>query len=1034
MGEIRIVTAGAGTGKTHRLAEELRAALTDPIAPVAPESVVAVTFTRAAAAELEERVRRSLLAAGHAGLAHRLAAARIGTVHSVCARLIQEYAFDLGISPEVVTIDERVATTAFAHALSDVVSADELAVLDDLERRLRGFSWHADAKRLVDAARENAFDEAALRASGIRSVELLRQVLPPALTAAEVEEPLLRSIDDVRAKSPVRDNAADAVREEHAALNAMRETLLRGEHPPWQMWRRLEESRWKALQAPARAHVRHPQFHADLCQAVELVHDIACRALLRYADDKLAWGVLDFVDQESFACGLLADPSLRSRLEEQVELVLVDEFQDTSPIQLAVFVALSQVARRTVLVGDEKQAIYGFRGTDPALLSAVVKALASDNVDQLAVSRRSRAALVRATSAVFARAFERRGISPERVVLQPLQEETEPGLGAHVERWQHDREERDDADVIAAGIAEILTTRDVLVRAKKPGSVVPATARDIAVLARTNRQARAIASAMARRGVPVVLRRSGLSSTLEARIVLAALSLWLDPRDRLAAAELSRVLCFAEAPASFIQHLLADDGEEGLLETEPVRAVVAAARARPMAGVVGAIDAIVDALALRRVLPGLGDGPTRMADLSALRALAVRFVAECAAQGAGATIGGFIGRLDELAARPEREEDPDDDRGDLAGHDAVEVLTWHKAKGREWPIVVLANLFHELPPRPFGVFAERTIELPSLQRPLEGRWLRYWPNPYALEGKGKNGLFDELKQTPLMLRLIDDDAREQLRLLYVGFTRARDRIIVVGAHDVWERGIMKQLVVDGRTLCCDPPGGTGRARWAGADIDVEVRTPPASARMPPRADGRTVFAEPLARPEWPPAFIQPSAADAVGTVVQTFALGTPLLVTAVKTNDDMNRLGRCVHAFFAVDRSHSDLNHRLRMAGELLVRFEAAAHFGAHDLVEAADRLWRFIDATWPGCRLRREEPLLRRLPGRSVVRGQIDLLVEHDAGFAIIDHKTTLDTNATGYAGQLRAYAEGVVEATRKTVTDTLIHFPVSGIVVGIR
>src|SRR6185436_13107919 len=117
---------------TYRLAEELKRELMndDPAQRIAPERIIAVTFTRAAAAELAARVRRALLDAGQTLLAHRLAAARIGTIHSVCAHIVREHAFELGLSPELQTLDENLAAQSLKNALEQQISEDERAQLE----------------------------------------------------------------------------------------------------------------------------------------------------------------------------------------------------------------------------------------------------------------------------------------------------------------------------------------------------------------------------------------------------------------------------------------------------------------------------------------------------------------------------------------------------------------------------------------------------------------------------------------------------------------------------------------------------------------------------------------------------------------------------------------------------------------------------------------------------------------------------------------------------------------------------------------
>ena len=84
-----------------------------------------------------------------------------------------------------------------------------------------------------------------------------------------------------------------------------------------------------------------------------------------FSDFKKKAGLIDFVDQEHLSLKLLERQDVRAILNEKLDIVLVDEFQDTSPIQLALFVQLAGLAPRSIWVGDQKQAIYGFRGTIP---------------------------------------------------------------------------------------------------------------------------------------------------------------------------------------------------------------------------------------------------------------------------------------------------------------------------------------------------------------------------------------------------------------------------------------------------------------------------------------------------------------------------------------------------------------------------------------------------------------------------------------------------------------------------------------------
>jgi ATP-dependent helicase/nuclease subunit A len=213
----------------------------------------------------------------------------------------------------------------------------------------------------------------------------------------------------------------------------------------------------------ARGHEQHPLLREDVRACITLVFELAAQAIQAYADHKRVWGLMDFIDQEVKALELLRRPEVQEILREQVDLVLVDEFQDTSPLQLDIFLALSRLAPSSVWVGDQKQAIFGFRGTDPALMDAALAALlerhGASAQKTLAHSYRSRPELVRLTSDVFAPAFKPYGIPSERVRLEPAPEiEAIPdALGPVVEIWRLGGRVKDEQSAsLASAVRELI--------------------------------------------------------------------------------------------------------------------------------------------------------------------------------------------------------------------------------------------------------------------------------------------------------------------------------------------------------------------------------------------------------------------------------------------------------------------------------------------------------------------------------------------------------------------------------------------------
>ena len=189
---VRIITASAGSGKTWRLTQELD----DAVAAqrVRPGGIVAATFTTQAAIELIERARARLLAGGRGREAQQLLAARIGTVHAVCGALVEEFAFELGVSPAVRVLDAGAADLELRRALSRIVSEDRADELDQLRARFDPeLDWRGEVCRIVDAARTNGLGTEQLAASAARSIHELDACLG-AVTADDLDRALARAM------------------------------------------------------------------------------------------------------------------------------------------------------------------------------------------------------------------------------------------------------------------------------------------------------------------------------------------------------------------------------------------------------------------------------------------------------------------------------------------------------------------------------------------------------------------------------------------------------------------------------------------------------------------------------------------------------------------------------------------------------------------------------------------------------------------------------------------------------------------------
>lgn len=1031
MDAIEIISASAGSGKTYTLSTLLHDAIAG--GAVRPEAVIATTFTNKAAAELQERVRARLLQSpGQAEAANRLGAARMGTVNAVCGRLLSDFAFELGLRPDLKVLDPDLAGLSLQRALSDVVDDAELSRLAELEGRMPAFVWRADVQRVLDFARTNVITPAELAASAERSVLEVLGLLGEAGDGAAFDAQLAAALESFIASV---ENGPDETKTTATALALARDALSRirrGQVLPWSEWIKLS-SLTPAVKSSAFAvpvheaaanHDRHPQLRADLADAIRIVYGIAARALEAYDAYKRAWGSIDFVDQEVLALRLLRDPQLRSRLEGEIDLVLVDEFQDSSPLQLAIFLELAHLARKSVWVGDQKQAIYGFRGTDPALMDAAIAAvLGGQEPRTLGKSHRSRPELVRVTSDLFAPSFARHGLPETRVRLEPAEPNEPAGLGSIAERWVLvGRNQGQRQAEVAALVRQMLGDPEVRVRDRVTGEARRVRPGDVAVLSCKNDTCAAIAQELSALGIRAVLPRPGLLATHEGQAVLAALRLWVDPHDSLAMAQLAQITEWAGRPDEWLAAAVREPGGAAFEELPIVQRIRARREAQPLAGSVASFDAAIDAADLRELCLRWGDSDARQANLDALRAHAVAHESRCAEQGIGCTAASLVSELETRAAAGL------DEQAFFNSDDAVVLATWHRSKGLEWPVTVLFELEGMREDDGLGVrvVSDGAFDLAC---PLAGRWIRYWPHPYDPAQRGKAPFHHRVEDHPALGPVREQDERQRLRLFYVGWTRARDRLVLAAQAGKLASGMPALLADDEGPLLAEPEGG--EARWADRTVRVVRReaTLVERAALSDEPGAGYVRSGPKV---YPPAFVRPSALHAAGVIGEPISIGNRAPLSG---KPDMNHLGEAVHAYLGA--ADVPAEERVPLAANALRRWGVPGALQPADVVRMRESLERWVSERWPSATWRREWPVMQRLPDGSVLRGTIDLLLETADGLVVIDHKSFPGDRdqalerARSHAGQLGAYADAVARASGRPVVARFIHLPVSGWVV---
>ena len=806
LGATLFVEAGAGTGKTHELVARVVALVTsDP--PLPMRHIAAITFTEKAAAELRDRIRQTLqheAAAGDSGRADRcmgalaeLDAAAVCTLHAFAQRLLRTHPIEAGLPPGVEVLDEVGSMVEFEdrwrrfvdRLLDDPAWQRSLLLartagvsLDDL----REIAAELDANwDLVEHLPERgATEPAPLRAD--RLVARLEAMADPPAGVDGSDKMIERLGEAQRYASRLRQAADEA---DLLWLLARAGPKLTGQIGNKANWSGCEEALDTLRHELAAWSEQRDRVVAEVTDgAVRHVAGALADFTVTAAEDRARSGRLTFHDLLVLARRVLRHPdhgpAVRRSLRLRYQRILIDEFQDTDPIQVDLAVLLASGADdaghtawdevelepgRLFFVGDPKQSIYRFRRADIATFLRAEETLA-DRTVHLNQNFRSTGPVIDWVNTVFGRLIRPDpGRQPGFVPLAAARAPAPSGPAVTVlGQRPHDDEptaevlrQREAAEVVSTvqwALAEGWAVQD-----PDSGQWRPARPGDVTILLPSRTSLPELERELERGGVVARVDSSALVyTTREVRDLLAVARAVDDPTDELALVTALRSPAFGCGDDDLYRYRVVHGGHwnhqapvpEGLAEDDPVAAGLSYLGRLYRQRWWLTPSAVLDRIVADRRLFELGVESGRPRDV--LRRL--RFVVD-QARAYGESVGGSLreylawARLQgDERARVAETILPETDA------DAVRIMTIHAAKGLEFPICVMSGLTT----RPGGRKGRVQVAL-TAGRELHLKVGRDYESRYYEEHR-------EVEETM--------GQAERIRLLYVAATRARDHLVV----------------------------------------------------------------------------------------------------------------------------------------------------------------------------------------------------------------------------------------------------------------
>ena len=1041
------ISAGAGSGKTYRITTDVAKMVSDH--QLNPDQVIMTTFTKAAAQELREKAKKELANLGKHREAQQMEHALIGTVHSVANTFLTKYWYLLGIMPDAAAMEENELQLYRDHSLRGLLEskdrsflfkyAETYNIIYDAKERKSGINyefWKADLCKVLDFIQWYGINDEQLKNS-LETTDSIIKCLEPKDDSSLMDyvKAVIIELEDLlsnmRQGSKVIAELERIRSYKNRNLSADElkdlEAIAKGRCKDSENTRRFSESLAGSTLFTAES-AKHQREYASL------IFRLASRWQKEYRQYKDEHHLIDFNDMEEMFLQLLDIKEVQQDITSRYTHLFVDEFQDSNPMQVSIFQKLSSLLN-TCYVGDKKQAIYGFRGSDTELTAAVADSI--NDTEHLEYSYRSVEPLVNFSNAIFSQVFSQ--MTDKEVKLSmPEKNGNDTPVENPLRLWPNTGNK-----ALALQIQQFILKEQI-------------APRDIAVLARANDDLDRLADELRILKVPVCRESTDIKESRSGRLLKALLTLVNTPSNQLARAEVA----YLTEPGYHVTKIiedrldyLADDEKSSsdYLMDIPIINRLAQLRSFRSNGeqdfstnllgyqsISALVESLVIELDLYAMVQSWENAQAEETNLQVLIDLARRYEDYATKLAQPATVAGFI------------EFFTDQQQDGAANEDGVRLYTYHKSKGLEWKVVIMLSLDNDASDATkiatrcmLGCHHHRE-QLPTAENPNPPMTISLVRNIYGGSDAAKSAVTSRLQQHQLWNTVSEHEIGEAARLLYVGVTRAREILILApkekdGAVSLsWFHAVgvnnINQLL-DGSDYQ-DLLGINMPFHIERTDADNLLEWPEQSMS---RVHDLTAEFSPLDDM----LYVSPSkAGDSPHDILPINDKENRMLIR--NKPDEEALMGDFIHQVFCCCDDGISV--------EQIIKLRDSYGFSDKNMPEPGRLLdsWKYLtgilEARYSKAIKRHHEKPFRHLDSNGhVVSGYIDLIWETEDAYIVVDYKTcpgnyslVFNPVSEHYAGrhgnQLDCYQHALEAEGKKKVAARIIYYPVTKFVVEVK